>query len=192
MAHVDFSYLSAQLVADSELRERIREAVKEVEQATRTSTAVLGRVHSSSKEQSAFSSLFFPSFDPFELTHPPTVPQLLASVDPTLPDLRSALANLAKLIPKEQFYRYSDSFSRAMQTSSYIVVLRVFLEKEDVASKSEVAEALGRTCLSFPFSLISCSSTEAPPVQSRRNGVITSSSRRRSTSTLSSPSSTSS
>ncbi|GAA5917158.1 hypothetical protein JCM6882_003273 [Rhodosporidiobolus microsporus] len=122
MASVDFSYLSETLAADSELRERVRDAVREVEAAERSCTAVLGRVHSSSKDQ---------------------IPQLLTSLDPTLPALRSSLANLARLIPKEQFYRYSDSFSRAMQTASYIVVLRAFLEREEVASKGEVAEALG-------------------------------------------------
>ncbi|GAA5820817.1 hypothetical protein JCM11251_001828 [Rhodosporidiobolus azoricus] len=122
MAQIDFGYLSAQLVEDSELREKVRDAVREVEAAERSCTAVLGRVHSSSREQ---------------------IPQLLASLDPTLPALRSSLANLAQLIPREQFYRYSDSFSRAIQTASYIVVLRAFLEREEVASKGEVAEALG-------------------------------------------------
>ncbi|GAA6039157.1 hypothetical protein JCM8097_000439 [Rhodosporidiobolus ruineniae] len=122
MASVDFSYLSDQLASDSELRERVRDAVREVEAAERTCTAVLSRVHSSSKEQ---------------------IPALLTSLDPTLPPLRTALANLAQLIPREQFYRYSDSFSRAIQTASYIVVLRVFLESEEVAKKQQVAEALG-------------------------------------------------
>ncbi|BGP20200.1 hypothetical protein JCM10213_005945 [Rhodosporidiobolus nylandii] len=122
MTSVDFSYLSEQLAADSELRERVREAVRELEAAERAATAVLGRAHSSGKEH---------------------IPQLLASLDPTLPPIRSALASLAQLIPKEQFYRYSDMFSRAMQTASYVVVMRAFLEREDVASKDEVAEALG-------------------------------------------------
>lgn len=56
MASIDFSYLSDALVADSELRERVREAVREVEAAERSCTAVLGRVHSSSREQGAWTS----------------------------------------------------------------------------------------------------------------------------------------
>ncbi|GAA5871720.1 hypothetical protein JCM8547_008123 [Rhodosporidiobolus lusitaniae] len=122
MASIDFSYLSQQLAADSELREKVRDAVKDVEAACRSSTAVLSRVHSSSKD---------------------AIPSLLSTLDPTLPSLRTALAQLASLIPKEQFYRYSDLFSRAIQTASYVVVMKVFLQREDVASKSEVAEALG-------------------------------------------------
>ncbi|GAA6013055.1 hypothetical protein JCM10207_006154 [Rhodosporidiobolus poonsookiae] len=123
-ASVDFSYLSAQLASDSELRERIRDAVRDLEAAERAATAVLGRVHSSAKGQ---------------------VPQLLSSLDPTLPPIRTALTSLAQLIPPGQYYRYDGSFSRAMQTASYVVVLRTFLETEDVASKGEVAEALGIT-----------------------------------------------
>ncbi|GAA5982910.1 hypothetical protein JCM11641_002624 [Rhodosporidiobolus odoratus] len=122
MASVDFSYLSEQLAADSSLREQVREAVRELEAAERAATAVLGRAHSSGKDQ---------------------IPRLLTSLDPTLPPIRDALSNLAKLIPKEQFYRYSDMFSRSIQTASYIIVLRVFLDTEDVASKADVAESLG-------------------------------------------------
>ncbi|CEQ42076.1 SPOSA6832_03847 [Sporobolomyces salmonicolor] len=122
MAQVDFSYLQDALTADAELREKIRDAVREVEQAQRACTGTLSRVHSSTKDQ---------------------LPALLASLDPLLPPLRAALANLAQLVPPQQFYRYSDSFSRSIQTASYIVVMRVFLESEDVATKEDVARQLG-------------------------------------------------
>jgi len=52
------------------------------------------------------------------------------------------------LIPPQQFYRYSDSFSRSIQQASFIIVFRVFLEREDVPSKEEVAQQLGSTLLS--------------------------------------------
>ncbi|GAA5958853.1 hypothetical protein JCM21900_002256 [Sporobolomyces salmonicolor] len=122
MAQIDFSYLQDALTADAELREKIRDAVREVEQAQRACTGTLSRVHSSTKDQ---------------------LPALLASLDPLLPPLRAALANLAQLVPPQQFYRYSDSFSRSIQTASYIVVMRVFLESEDVATKEDVAGQLG-------------------------------------------------
>ncbi|BGP03547.1 hypothetical protein RTBOTA2_006326 [Rhodotorula toruloides] len=122
MAAVDFSYLQDALAKDAELRERVREATREIEQAERACLAVLGRVHSHSREDT---------------------PALVASLDPTLPALRTALAKLADLIPPQQFYRYSDSFSRCIQQASYIVVFRVFLEREDVATKEEVAQQLG-------------------------------------------------
>ncbi|BGO95688.1 hypothetical protein NBRC10512_007386 [Rhodotorula toruloides] len=122
MASVDFSYLQDALAKDAELRERVREATREIEQAERACLAVLGRVHSHSRED---------------------IPALVASLDPTLPALRTALAKLADLIPPQQFYRYSDSFSRCIQQASYIVVFRVFLEREDVATKEEVAQQLG-------------------------------------------------
>ncbi|GAA5998817.1 translin [Rhodotorula paludigena] len=119
---VDFSYLQDQLQRDAELRETVRDAVRDVEQAERASLAVLGRVHSHRQDQ---------------------IPALLAALDPTLPPLRAALARLAQLIPTEQFYRYNDGFTRAIQQASYIVVYRVFLERDDVATKDEVAQQLG-------------------------------------------------
>lgn len=52
MASVDFSYLQDALAKDAELRERVREATREIEQAERACLAVLGRVHSHSREDS--------------------------------------------------------------------------------------------------------------------------------------------
>ncbi|GAA5845227.1 hypothetical protein JCM9279_004810 [Rhodotorula babjevae] len=122
MAQVDFSYLHSQLQADADLRERVRDAVREVEQAQRSSLAVLSKVHSHTQDQ---------------------LPALLASLDPTLAPVRDALAHLASLVPPEQFYRYNDSFTRVIQQASYIVVLRTFLETLDVPTKPQVAQQLG-------------------------------------------------
>ncbi|GAA5904321.1 hypothetical protein JCM8208_006835 [Rhodotorula glutinis] len=121
MSQVDFGYLHSQLQADADLRERVRDAVREVEQAQRSSLAVLSRVHSHTQDQ---------------------LPALLASLDPTLEPVRTALAHLAALIPPGQFYRYNDSFTRAIQQASYIVVLRTFLETLDVPTKPQVAQQL--------------------------------------------------
>ncbi|KPV73387.1 uncharacterized protein RHOBADRAFT_22417 [Rhodotorula graminis WP1] len=114
--------MTSQLQADADLRERVRDAVRDVEQAQRSSLAVLSRVHSHTQDQ---------------------LPALLASLDPTLTPVRTALASLAALIPPGQFYRYNDSFTRAIQQASYIVVLRTFLETLDVPTKPQVAHQLG-------------------------------------------------
>ncbi|TNY23153.1 Translin [Rhodotorula diobovata] len=121
MAQVDFSYLQDQLQADALVRDQVRDAVRGLEHAQRASLAVLSRVHSHSQQH---------------------LPALLASLDPTLPPVRTALANLARLIPPGQFYRYSDSFTRSIQQAAYIVVLRRFLEEHDVPSKAQVAHQL--------------------------------------------------
>ena len=47
------------------------------------------------------------------------------------------------MIPQEQFYRYSDSFSRSIQQSSFIIVLSAFLKSGDVPTKEEVESELG-------------------------------------------------
>lgn len=70
-------------------------------------------------------------------------PALLATLDPLLPPLTKSLSDLAALIPPTQFYRYSDSFSRSLQSASFIVVFRYFLLKEEVMSKNEVSSVLG-------------------------------------------------
>ncbi|TKA53845.1 hypothetical protein B0A53_03635 [Rhodotorula sp. CCFEE 5036] len=122
MAAVDFGYLQDALTRDAELRERVRDVVRQLEQAQRASLAVLARVHSCPDSQ---------------------IPELVSSLEPTLSPLRSHLSDLAALIPPQQFYRYSDSFSRSIQQASFIIVFRVFLEREDVPSKEEVAQQLG-------------------------------------------------
>lgn len=52
MAAVDFSYLQDALTRDAELRERVRDVVRQLEQAQRASLAVLARVHSCPDSQS--------------------------------------------------------------------------------------------------------------------------------------------
>ncbi|GAA5869484.1 hypothetical protein JCM3774_001464 [Rhodotorula dairenensis] len=122
MAAVDFGYLQDALTRDAELRERVRDVVRQLEQAQRASLAVLARVHSCPDDQ---------------------ILDLVSTLEPTLGPLRTHLSELAALIPPQQFYRYSDSFSRSIQQASFIVVFRVFLEREDVPSKEEVAQQLG-------------------------------------------------
>lgn len=68
---------------------------------------------------------------------------MLQSLNPLLPPLKESLNNLATLIPQEQFYRYSDSFSRSIQQSSFIIVLSAFLRSGDVPTKEEVESELG-------------------------------------------------
>lgn len=68
---------------------------------------------------------------------------LLATIPAQLTTLQSSIADLAKLIPTGQFYRYSGIFSHAIQTASYMVVLSTFLEHETVPSKDQVSNALG-------------------------------------------------
>ncbi|GAA6059581.1 hypothetical protein JCM10212_000637 [Sporobolomyces blumeae] len=118
---VDFGYLQDSLSLDADRRDKIRDATKLIETHQRPLIAILSRVHSTTARE---------------------IPALLQSLDPLLPSLRAALADLAHLVPPQQFYRYNDSFSRSIQTSSYIVVLRTFLETEHVATKEDVARAL--------------------------------------------------
>lgn len=52
MAAVDFSYLQDALTRDADLRERVRDVVRQLEQAQRAAVAVLARVHSCPHSQS--------------------------------------------------------------------------------------------------------------------------------------------
>ncbi|GAA5833160.1 hypothetical protein JCM3766R1_001421 [Sporobolomyces carnicolor] len=120
---VDFAYLQDSLSHDQSIREKIKDQSKLIDQAQRPLVALLSRVHSTAAGD---------------------LPGLLSSLDPLLEPLQSSLRELAVLVPKDQFYRYNDLFSRQVQQSSYIVVLRRFLESECqvVVSKEEVAKAL--------------------------------------------------
>ncbi|GAA5853761.1 hypothetical protein JCM5353_006444 [Sporobolomyces roseus] len=119
---VDFSYLQSTLSLDQEIREQIRESTKLIDTTQRPLIALLSRVHSTPASQ---------------------LPQLLQSLSPLLPPLQASLKSLAALIPQQQFYRYSDSFSRSIQQSSFIIVLKAFLTSMDVPTKEEVQNELG-------------------------------------------------
>ncbi|GAA6013712.1 hypothetical protein JCM11491_005067 [Sporobolomyces phaffii] len=120
---VDFAYLQDSLARDQDIREKIKEHSKAIEAAQRPLVALLSRVHSTPRSDLA---------------------TLLASVDPLLPALQSSLGALSAVVPRDQFYRYNDAFSRQVQQSSYIVVLRTFLASDcrTVASKQDVAREL--------------------------------------------------
>ncbi|GAA5951514.1 hypothetical protein JCM3765_005958 [Sporobolomyces pararoseus] len=120
---VDFTYLQDSLSQDQSIREKIKDQSKLIDQAQRPLVALLSRVHSTAAAE---------------------LPTLLATLDPLLASLQTSLKELAVLVPKEQFYRYNDLFSRQVQQSSYIVVLRRFLESDcqEVASKEQVAKEL--------------------------------------------------
>ncbi|KAK4704149.1 hypothetical protein P7C70_g2063, partial [Phenoliferia sp. Uapishka_3] len=138
---ISFTYLLSTLQADAEVREKIKEAVKALESGERECLAVLNRVHVVGQEDVLHESLHLASL--LAIT-------LLDTITPRLPTLRSAIAHLASLVPPSQFYRYNDSFSKAIQSAAFIVVFDKFLRTEEVASKEEVAEALGsKSALGF-------------------------------------------
>ncbi|KDE08481.1 hypothetical protein MVLG_01262 [Microbotryum lychnidis-dioicae p1A1 Lamole] len=119
---VDFAYLHDSLQQDADLREKIRDAVRDVEREERAIQAVLNRVHSVTKQQ---------------------VTELLTSAASLSAPLQSSIAKLASLIPTDQFYRYNDQFSRALQVASFLIVFARFLLQGDVPSKNDVETTLG-------------------------------------------------
>ncbi|SCZ90037.1 BZ3500_MvSof-1268-A1-R1_Chr1-3g01737 [Microbotryum saponariae] len=123
---VDFAYLHDSLQQDADLREKIRDAVRDVEREERAIQAVLNRVHSVTKQQG-----------PLEVT------ELLTSAASLSAPLQSSIAKLASLIPTDQFYRYNDQFSRALQVASFLIVFARFLLQGDVPSKNDVESSLG-------------------------------------------------
>lgn len=76
------------------------------------------------------------------------MPQIYAKVDEHVPELVEALGALSAKLPKGQYYKYSDLFFRSIQNAAFVVVLRRFLEHEDVVTKEQVAQQLG--CLFHP------------------------------------------
>lgn len=76
---------------------------------------------------------------------------LLQTLPAQFAQLQTVLGALAQLIPPGQFYRYSDIFSRAMQTASFMVVLAAFLKHEQVSTKQEVENVLGSECFAASF-----------------------------------------
>ncbi|KAM0790483.1 hypothetical protein ACM66B_003358 [Microbotryomycetes sp. NB124-2] len=103
---VNFDDLRDTLEQDQQLRDEIRDAVKQLEQDERQCLTVLQRAHQTPQSQTK---------------------DILNQVDSLLSNVRSSLARLAQTIPPHQFYRYNSMFQHALQNASFIIVFHTFL-----------------------------------------------------------------
>ncbi|XP_055612606.1 translin [Uranotaenia lowii] len=109
------------LVKEQEMREQIREIVREIDQAAKEATIALQVIHSS---LSVVSSACGTARAQFELC-------------------RTGFQKLAEVVPVGQFYRYNDHWHFMTQRIVFLVALTVYLENGTLVSRDTTAEILG-------------------------------------------------
>jgi len=118
-----FQSLQSSLEEEASLREKIRDSVREFDSNVRSLTAHLNSIHA------------VPSTGFGELA--------TSGAERYLPACQANVASLATLVPTDQYYRYSDMWTRSIQTFSYNVVLIHWLQTSDLLSAQEAGKAMG-------------------------------------------------
>ncbi|XP_053687660.1 translin [Sabethes cyaneus] len=116
-----FESFNDHLNKEQELREQIREIVREIDYAAKEATIVLQVIHSSLTD----------------------VPTACSNARVHFETCSNGYQRLAALIPAGQYYRYNDHWHFLTQRVVFLVALTVYLEKEDLVSRDAAAEILG-------------------------------------------------
>ncbi|XP_062550065.1 translin [Armigeres subalbatus] len=106
---------------EQELREQIRELVREIDHAAKEAAIALQVIHSSLTE---VSTACVAARNQFEVC-------------------RKGYQRLAELIPAGQYYRYNDHWHFLTQRIVFLVGLTIYLEKGILVSRDTTAEILG-------------------------------------------------
>ncbi|KAF9549449.1 hypothetical protein EC957_003838 [Mortierella hygrophila] len=112
-----FDAIQASMENEATTKDNIRSAVRELDRTNRNITAVLNRVHSSSKDQ---------------------VPALCAQARIYFSDIQTHISDLTKLVPPHQYYKYNGLWSGPMQQACFLATLTMYLEHERLITVDEL------------------------------------------------------
>ncbi|KAK7495620.1 hypothetical protein BaRGS_00013067 [Batillaria attramentaria] len=118
-----FSDFQEHLDADHELKEEIRNAVRELEQTAREIQTSMQAMH----QQAGNEHLL----------------KICENVEPLFSKVREQFAVLAEKIPASQYYRFNDIWRFVIQRLAYLAALKVYLMHERLAERQETADMLG-------------------------------------------------
>ncbi|KAK4047437.1 Translin-1 [Microbotryomycetes sp. JL221] len=121
-SRVNFDYLKHTLEQDQQLRDLIRDAVKQLEQDLKQCMSVLQQCHQTRQSQTE---------------------SILTQLTPLLPSINTSLSQLSQTIPETQFYKFHSIVASSLQQSSFVIVFSKFLSTLDVPTKDQVADQLG-------------------------------------------------
>ncbi|KAF8349276.1 translin [Amanita rubescens] len=118
----DFENINGMLDRETQLREKIKEQVLELDKKTRTTIGLLNKIHSTPHE---------------------SIPTLTAAVTPVLVSCKDIMAALAGLVPPNEFWRWKDMWSNSMRSVVFSAALVEYLTNGKLITIERVAETLG-------------------------------------------------
>ncbi|KIY69127.1 translin [Cylindrobasidium torrendii FP15055 ss-10] len=122
MDPADLELLNERLESESQLREKIKEQVLELDKKSRVMLGHLNKVHS------------IPSSE---------VPNLLASVRPVLESTHSIHQTVSQLVPAHQFWRWKDMWTNGLRSFVFVAAFVQFLTDGTLLSLADTTAQLG-------------------------------------------------
>ncbi|CAB4391768.1 Translin [Rhizophagus irregularis] len=117
-----FKQIEASMEEESMRKDEIYSCVRDYEKTCRYIMAVLNRVHSASSEE---------------------VPEIAKEALGRFNEVKQHLANLSKIVPHQQFYKYYDHWCRTLQKSLFIAAFAIYLSSEKLISSEQVENLCG-------------------------------------------------
>lgn len=118
-----FSSYQISLEAEQELREIIRQVVRDTEQSAREILTLLQTVH----QQDGIKS----------------VPTVCEKCIPMFEAVKQKMADLAGKIPENQYYRYNDQWRFLMQRLAFLSAFLQYLQTESLVTREQTAALIG-------------------------------------------------
>jgi len=107
---------------DSDIREKIKDQVNDLEKKTRVVVGILSRIHSTRSE---------------------SIPSLIDSARPSLLSCRETIAAIASSVPPNQFWRWKDMYCNSLRTAVFAAALSEYLTKGTLLSLENTSDMLG-------------------------------------------------
>lgn len=118
-----FSSFQDYLNTEQELREGIRNIVKDIEQTAREILTTLQKIHHEGGIQE--------------------IPASCQRARTLFGSIKEGYKKLAEKIPADQYYRYHDHWRFVTQRAAFLASLTIYLESGELASRDTVAEMMG-------------------------------------------------
>ncbi|KAF9783492.1 translin [Thelephora terrestris] len=120
--NTQLDYINDLLEKDSELRDKIRDEVHDLDKKTRVMAGILNKLHS---------------------TPPDKVAPLLDSVRPIIQSCQKNSSALAEIIPPNQFWRWKDMWSFSLRNAIFSAALVEYMTSRTLISLEQVSATLG-------------------------------------------------
>ncbi|THV05316.1 Translin [Dendrothele bispora CBS 962.96] len=118
----DLEKLNDMLDNESDLREKIRDKINDLDKKTRTMVGNLNKIHS---------------------TRPESIPALVGAIRPVLASCGETFGGLAELIPPHQFWRWKDMWCHSLRTAVFVAAMIEYLTNRGLLSLQATASTLG-------------------------------------------------
>ncbi|XP_063708434.1 translin [Culicoides brevitarsis] len=116
-----FDAFNVYMNKEQEVREQIRECVKELDTLSKQTVTKLQIIHADVKQ----------------------IPDACKQAHEHFSRFKEIYAKLAALVPQGQYYRYNDHWHFVTQRIVFLIALVQFLEKEELVTREVVGEILG-------------------------------------------------